>query len=561
MNCAQVLIEGMLAMGARRVYGVIGTSNVAFMDALYDYRETMRYISCRHEQVAASMADAEGRLTGVPGVVVTHSGPGTLNALISIGNALKDCSPLICLSGAIKRKLKGSDGMLEADHRRIFAPLCKGVFRIEDAGKAQAVFSQAYAMAMSDARGPVLIEVPEDVWLEQTEEEAPRFHLRPEHPPALHIEDVWHCLEMLAQARRPLILAGAGVAYAGCSDLLVKLIEEMQVPVVTTGNGRGTVPENHPLCFGRVGFAGNALADIPLQEADLVLGLGCTISDMTTYEYTMPLQGEVILVNIDLTAMLSSHYRASLTIEADVKDFLLEALQGRKGAPAAAGHEWLGRLEKAREEWRAAWGAATTSDKTPLAPGRVLRELGEMLPDRHIVTAGAGLHQLYTVCFLPCLSPLSWLCSVNFGSMGFGFPAALAAGLVHPELPVVAVLGDGEFMMTLQDLETAVRENIGVKVLVINDGMYRVLNFRQRTQFQGRVIGTCHGNPDFAALARSFGARGLRLEKPEQIQPVLEEMLKAEGPVVVDVIADPDDIPPLNFEANLRMSLGWSTGG
>ncbi len=556
MNCAQTLIEGMLAMGAERVYGIIGTSNVAFVDALHGYRDRIRYVSCRHEQVAASMADAEGRLTGVPGVVVTHSGPGTLNALISVGNALKDCSPMIVLSGAIKRKLKGSDGMLEADHRRVFSSLCKGVFRIEDAGKAQSVFSQAYALAMSDARGPVLIEVPEDVWREEGEEGAPRFRLRPEHPPALHIEDVWRSLDLFEHARRPLILAGGGVAYSGCSDLLAQLVEKLQVPVVTTGNGRGTFPESHPLCFGRAGFAGNVLADIPLQEADLVLGLGCTVSDMTTYEYTMPVQGEVILVNIDLTAMLSSHFRASMTIEADVKDFLQEALQGTRDTPAVDCREWLDRLGAAREEWRAAWSPATTSDKVPLSPARVMRELRGLLPAEHVITAGAGMHQLYPVCFLPCERPLSWLCSVNFGSMGFGFPAALAAALVHPGTPVVAVLGDGDFMMTLQDLETAVRENIGVKVLVINDGMYRVLNFRQRTMFEGRTIGTAHGNPDFAALAASFGARGLRLEKPEEIRPVLEEMLAEEGPVVVDVITDPDDIPPLNFEANLRMSAG-----
>lgn len=556
MNCAQIMIEGMLAMGAERIYGIAGTSNIAFLDALHQYRDSIRYVSCRHEQVAASMADAEGRLTGTPGVVVTHSGPGTLNALISVGNALKDCSPMVVLSGAIKRKLKGSDGMLEADHRRVFASLCKGVFRIEDAGKAQAVFSQAYALAMSDARGPVLIEVPEDVWREEVGEDALRFRLRPEHPPALHIEDVWRSLDLFEHARRPLILAGGGVAYSGCSGRLKRFVEKLRVPVVTTGNGRGVFPENHPLSFGRVGFAGNVLADIPLQEADLVLGLGCTISDMTTYEYTMPVQGEVILVNIDLTAMLSSHFRASLTIEASVGDYLQEALQGTRDTPAIDCREWLDRLDTAREEWRAAWGPATTSDKVPLSPARVMRELHGLLPPEHVITSGAGMHQLYPVCFLPCLRPLSWLCSVNFGSMGFGFPAALAASLVHPEIPVVAVLGDGDFMMTVQDLETAVREGIGVKVLVINDGMYRVLNFRQRTQFEGRTIGTSHGNPDFAALAASFGARGLRMEKPEEIRPVLEEMLAEEGPVVVEVAADPDDIPPLNFEANLRMSAG-----
>ncbi len=558
MNCSQVLIEGILAMGGRRLYGIIGTSNVPFLDSLYDYQDRLRYISCRHEQVAASMADAEGRLTGIPGVVVTHSGGGSLNALISVGNAAKDCSPMIVLSGAIKRKLKGSDGMLEADHRRIFSSLCKGVFRIDDPEKTQSIFEQAYVLATSGARGPVLIEVPEDVWKAEAieGEEPPNFHLHSERPPALHIEDVWKCLGMLAEAKRPLILAGGGIAYSGTSDLLVQLVDKLQVPVITTGNGRGTIPETHPLCYGRAGFAGNVLADTPLQEADLILGLGCTISDMVTYEYTLPIQGEVILVNIDLAAMLSSHFKASMTVEAGMKDFLAEALQGLKEIPVPDCKEWVDHLEEARAAWRTAWEPATVSDKVPLSPARVARELFDLLPPEHVITSGAGMHQLYAVCHIPCLRPLSWLCSVNFGSMGLGFPSALAACLVHPGQPVVAVLGDGEFMMTLQDLETAVREDIGVKVLVINDSMYRVLNFRQRTQFQGRVIGTEHSNPDIAVMASSFGAHGLRLDKVENIRPVLEEMLRLEGPVVVDVIVDPDDIPPLNFEANMRMSFG-----
>ena len=558
MNCSQVLIEGILAMGGRRLYGIIGTSNMPFVDSLYDYRERLRYISCRHEQVAASMADAEGRLTGIPGVALTHSGGGNLNALISVGNAAKDCSPMIVLSGAIKRKLKGSDGMLEADHRRIFGSLCKGVFRIEDPGETRSVFEQAYVLATSGARGPVLIEVPEDVWKAEASggDEPPRFDLRTEHPPALHIEDVWKCLRLLAEAKRPLILAGGGIAYSGTSELLARLVDKLQVPVITTGNGRGAIPETHPLCYGRAGFAGNVLADTPLQEADVILGLGCTVSDMISYEYTLPIRGEVVLVNIDLAAMLSSHFKAAMTIEAGVRDFLVEALQGLTEIPVPDCKAWVDHLEEARAAWRAAWEPAAASDKVPLSPARVAHELFGLLPPEHVITSGAGMHQLYAVCYLPCLRPLSWLCSVNFGSMGFGLPSAMAASLLYPEQPVVAVLGDGEFMMTVQDLETAVREDIDIKVLVINDSMYRVLNFRQRTQFQGRVIGTEHGNPDIAAMASSFGAHGLRLDKVEDIRPVLQEMLRLEGPVVVDVLADPDDVPPLNFEANLRMSMG-----
>ena len=557
MNCAQVLIEGIKAMGAKRIYGVIGTSNISFVDALYDHQEEIRYVSCRHEQVAASMADAEGRLTGIPGVALTHSGPGTLNALISVGNSYKDCSPMILLSGAVKKKLRGSDGMLEADHQSIFAPLCKGVFRLEEGERAGAVFSKAYTLAMSGARGPVLIEVPEDVWGEEIGGGPPAFRLAVEYRPPLHVEDVWRSLELVKGARRPLLLAGGGVAYARCSDLLVRFAEALRAPVITTGNGRGTIPEDHPLCLGRAGFGGgNTVADTALSEAEVVLGLGCTLSDMTTYEYTLPVNGEVILVNIDLEAMLTSRFRAQYMIEADVKDFLTEALGAVKNYRPPLRDEWWGLLEPVRLEWKNMVDAAIASDKVPLSPGRVVHELGRLLPPGHIVSVGGGTHLLYPMAFLPCREPLTFLSAVNFGAMGFGFPAALAAKLVYPEREVVAILGDGDFMMTLQDLETACREGIKVRVLVINDNMYRVLNIRQRLQCQGRVLGTCHGNPDFAALARSFGASGWRLERVEDIAGVLGEALAAPGPAVVDVIIDPDDLPPLNLEASLRMSLG-----
>lgn len=543
-------------MGARRIYGVIGTSNISFVDALYDHQGEIKYISCRHEQVAAGMADAEGRLGGVPGVVLTHSGPGALNALVSVGNAYKDCSPVIVLSGAVKRKLRGSDGMLEADHAGIFAPFCKGVFRLEDAERAAAVFSRAYALAVSGARGPVLIEVPEDVWGEELRGPSPDFRLSAEYRPPLHVEDVWRVLGRLKEAEKPLLLSGGGVAYARCADLLSRLAEALQVPVITTGNGRGTISEDHPLCLGRAGFAGgNEVADTALAQADVVLGLGCTISDLTSYEYTLPIGGDVILVNIDLEAMLTSLFRARYMIEADVRDFLAEALGALKGYRPPQRTAWRDMLQEKRREWEVRLQASITSEKTPLSPGRVVHELGKLLPAGHIITAGAGTHLLYPMAFLPCREPLSFLSAVNFGAMGFGFPAALAAKLLRPEAEVVAILGDGDFMMTLQDLETACREGIGVRVLVLNDNMYRVLNIRQRLQCGGRILGTCHGNPDFAALARSFGADGFRLERVEDIGGMLAEALAAPGPAVVDVIIDPDDLPPLNLEATLRMGM------
>lgn len=554
MNCAQVLVEGIRAMGVSRVYGVIGTSTVSFVNALYDYQDSIRYISCRHEQVATTMADTEGRLTGIPGIALTHAGPGTMNALISACNAYKDCSPLIILSGAVKRRLKGSNGILEIDQQNIFAPVCKGVFRVEEADKAEVILSKAYTLAMSGARGPVLIEVPQDVWEEEVEGDSRQFRFSAEYRPPLHIEDVWRLLDLLKETDRLVLLYGGGLAYARASGLAVTFAEALGAPVITTSNGRGTIPEDHALCLGVVGFGGgNVAADTALREADLVLGLGCLLSDNTTFDYTLPIKGEVAVVNIDLQAMLSSLERINYMIEADVKDFLMEAVSALKGHVPPKREDWWKLLESKRAEREAALAQAVESEKVPLSAARVVHELAGLLPRERIITAGSGAHLLYAVEFLPCLEPQTYLTAINFGAMGFAFPAAIAAKIVHPEREVVAIIGDGDFMMTVQDLETACREGVKVRVVVINDYKYGILNMRQRLQYQGRVLGTVHGNPDFAVMARSFGASGWRLEKAEDIVPVLSEALASDGPSVVDVIVDPNEAPLLDLEAIARM--------
>jgi acetolactate synthase-1/2/3 large subunit len=554
---AQALAAALLKMGATKLYGIIGTSNVAFVDALYDVRDRLRYVSCRHEQVAASMADAEGRLTGRPGVVLVHSGPGALNTMISAGNARKDCSPMMIITGAVKRRLVKSDGMLELDHRRLFAPLCKGTFRVESAAEMPGVFSLAYRAAMSGARGPVLIEVPEDVWTEKAEINIEEMPLAADAPPPVSQADVKAALEMLSAAKLPLVLSGGGVAYSRSSADLVRLAESLSVPVVTTGNGRGTIPETHPLCLGRPGFGGyNVVADKALEKCDALLCLGAGISDMTTYEFTATIGAKnIMVVNISPDCLAPQAPKARLVL-GDVADFLRQALVELGGRSAPPRTAWGEELAEARQTWDMQLWACTTRQTKLACPGYVIKQLAGKVPEDTIVSVGAGTHQVYTFAYMPCKYPLSSFPLSNFGSMGFGMAAAMAAKLVHPDRTVVAVLGDGDFMMTAQDLETAVREGIDIKILILNDFRYRVLNIRQKLQFGGRIIGTEHNNPDFAQLARCFGAAGYRLDSPGQVDQVLDAALAEKGLAVVDVLIDPDDLPPLNAEAFFRMSAG-----
>lgn len=554
MTGGQALARALIKMGANRVYGICGTSNIGFIDALHEVRDKLRYVSCRHEQVAASMADAEGRLTGRPGVALVHSGPGALNAMISAGNAYKDCTPFIIITGAVMRRLAHADGMLEIDHTRVFAPLCKGTFRVESADQVPGIFSQAYRAAMSGARGPVLIEVPEDVWSERKEIDLDRMALAVDAPPPVDPSSVESAIEMLSTSKLPLILAGGGIAYSGSSKPLVKFAEALRVPVATTGNGRGTIPETHPLCLGRAGFGGgNLVADQALERADALLCLGAGLSDMTTYEFTLPLGMEKIMA-VDISGYMAPQAPPADVRACDVADFLalaLEELGDRRGAPNAA---WDEALAGARHTWTEMCEASLGRVSQRASGARVARLLHELLPDDAIVSVGAGTHLLYAMDFIPSSHPRTFLSTVNFGSMGFGFAANIASKLVHPERSAIAILGDGDFMMTVQDLETAVREGAAVKVFVMNDNQYRVLNIRQKISFGGRIHGTEHGNPDFAELARNFGAAGYRIENDAEIQEVVEKAVAEEGPVVVEVILDPEELPPLNLEASLRMA-------
>ncbi len=549
---AQTLVLGLEKMGTKRIYGIIGTSILGFYEGLYEARERIRYISCRHEQVAASIAEVEGRLTGRPGVAIVHSGPGALNAMISLGNAYKDCSPMILITGAVKSRLKGTDGMLELDHPKVFSSIVKGAYRVERTREIPRILSEAYRASLSGAWGPVVIEVPEQVWKERDEiDQAFVFEVPP--VPQADPSSIEEVLGVLSRARRPLILAGCGVAYSGSHGFLKELVELLKVPVVTTGNGRGVLPEDHPLSLGRVGFGGgNPVADQAFQKCDLLLGLGATVSDMVTYEFTQETGADIYLVNLDPVAKDRKVFVEKNFI-CDVASFLSLLVQGVKEKKIGPLASWIDQLAADRTIWRETLDAAAGNAKSPLSPSYVFSRLGRMLPRDAIVAGGAGMHVVYAHDYLPALGPRQFLAAVNFGAMGLSLPAAMAAKLVHPDRVVVAVAGDGDLLMTIQDLETVVREKIGVKLAVVNDNSYRVLEFKQKLQFQGHVIGTRHQNPDFMRLAEAFGLKGIRLERPEEVEKGLADFMKSKGPVLLEIVTDPEDLPPTNLEAALKM--------
>jgi acetolactate synthase I/II/III large subunit len=545
MRVSELLVSSLQSYGVLRAYGLIGTSVLELMDALS--RGKIKYISTRHEQVAVSMADADGRVTGKPGVAFVHGGPGFLNSLVSLGNAWKDGSPMMLVAGAVKRRMVGMDSWLEVPQLSMASSMVKRGWRIDRASDAGRTFSEAYSLASEAPAGPVYIEVPEDLWTQEAGDvvapraTAPRLPSEP---------DLQRAAASLSKAKRPLIVLGSGVNSPEGAKAAARLQGVMDAPFVSTSGGRGAIPEDHPLSMGRIGFGGLRVADQLLSQSDVILCLGCGLSDVSTYGFNATPRGEVLAVNMD-PIWDKKPVSYSLHSDSDAALFA-QGLLGRLNQGRMS-DEWGAQIESGKRAWAAALAESQGVRKAGFVnPARFLGVLDGSLSGDAILATGQGLHQVYAYALLKVRSARSFLASANMGAMGFVFPAALGAKAACPEREVVAVMGDGEFMMTMQDLETAVRERIGAKIVVVNDNSYRVLLMRQKIQKMGRIFGTRHTNPDLSRVAEDFGAKGMRVDSDERVEDAVRFLMeKSDTPRIVELVVDPEDLPPVNIQGSL----------
>jgi acetolactate synthase-1/2/3 large subunit len=547
MKVSELLVRSLESYGVTRAFGLVGTSIIELMDALSSSR--IRYVSTRHEQVAVSMADAEGRLTGKPGLAMVHGGPGFLNSLIGVTNSWKDGSPMVLVAGAVKRRMAGMDSWLEVPQSAMVSSVVKKAWRVERGSEAARVFSDAYSLAGSAPCGPTFVEVPEDVWSLEAGNAIVGPAIREARRPTE--AEVARAAELLGKARKPLIMVGGGINTPDGAEALQALLSRVKVPVVSSGNGRGAVPEDSPLALGRIGFGGgNGVADGALGEADTVICLGGGLSDVSTYGFNLTPKGEVVIVDLD-PLWDKKPVPCAMHAACDATDFVRNLT--RTAAPQKMEKEWEGQIENERRGWNALLKEAESRTKEGFVnPARFLSALDGRLPRDTILAVGQGLHVLYAYSFLRVRSSRSFLAATNMGSMGFVFPAALGAKIVFPEREAVGVMGDGEFMMTMQDLETAVREKAGVKLVVVNDNSYRVLLMRQKIQKMGRIFGTTHSNPDFARVAEAFGGEGIVVDDDAKIQEGVDFMTRrSDRPLLVELRVDREDLPPLNIQGSL----------
>ena len=537
----RLLVDQLLAQGVTHAYCVPGESYLAVLDALHD--APIALTVCRQEGGAAMMAEAHGKLTGQPGVCFVTRGPGATNASAGVHVARQDSTPLILFVGQVRRDARGREGFQELDYARTFADLAKWTVEVDSAARLPELVSRAFHVACGGRPGPVVVALPEDVLDAEAAVEVAR--LRTVAEPAPSPRDLLAVESLLAEAERPLLIAGGSRWTSEARRHLRRLAEDLALPVATSFRRQGLVPTSHPCHVGELGVACEpALVDFA-AGSDLILLVGGRLAEVPSQGWTLldiPNPRQRLVHVHPGPEELGRVYRADVAINATPETFLepLARAVSRDVSPLVRRDDWSPRTATRHAE-RLAWSTPTATSPGAFDPAGAVAELAPRLPSDAVVTNGAGNYATWVHRFHPVERPDARLAPTS-GSMGYGLPAAIAAARLDPSRPAIAFAGDGCFLMTGQELATAVQYALPVVIVVIDNGMYGTIRMHQERHYPGRVSATELRNPDFAAYARAFGAHGERVERTEAFGEALDRALAANGPAVLHCLLDPEAI-------------------
>jgi acetolactate synthase I/II/III large subunit len=544
----QIVADQLVANRIEAAFCLPGESYLAVLDALYD--TPTRLITCRHEAGAANMAVAYGKLTGRPGVCLVTRGPGATQASVGVHTAAQDSVPLLLLVGQVARGVRGRESFQELDVPAVFGPMAKWAAEAGDPARLPELLARAFEVATSGRPGPVVLALPEDV-LAATARVADARPVRPVAP-GVAPAGLARLRELLGGARRPLVIAGGpGWTEKAAGDLRA-VAEASRLPVAVSWRSQDVLDNRSASYVGDLGVNTNPALAERVRAADLVVAVGPRLGEITTGGYRLlepPVPRQRLVHVHPGLAELGRLYQPDLAVNAAVGPFLA----AWRSVPPVRGDAWAAWTEAARsnyQAWVRPWlpeGPAAGGGATP-GPGRVdlgqaLAALRERLPDDAIVASGAGNYSVWVHRYFQFRRHGTQLAPKS-GAMGFGLPAALAAKVVHPRRTVVAVAGDGDFLMCGQELATAVQHGLDVVVLVVDNAMYGTIRMHQERAYPGRVIATGLENPDFAALAEAYGAAGETVAATADVPAALDRALGAGRPAVVALKVDPEAIAP-----------------
>lgn len=569
LNGAQVIVDFLIRAGSPFAFGLCGHGNIQLIDALYERSHDIKTISVHHESVSGFMADVYYRVTGQPVATFTSCGPGSANLPISLGNAFLDSVPFMAITGNVPTTQFNRGAFQElyrhyqADFPSTVRAYCKKVFQPTRGDMVPQAVRQAWKTMVTGRPGPVVLDVPFDVFMEQAAEETPdprEWSSNISSRCGADPEGVTKALDMLLSAERPVILVGQGVRYGGASAELLRLAERLQIPIAASASGMGAIDVNHPLALGLVARAGHYQANHAARQADVLLALGVRFDDRTSsswipgYSFTIP-PTKLIHVDID-PEEIGRNYPVALGLMADVRTFirqLLGEMDRRKDLDAKgdARRKWLGAIDGYRKEWDRFVAPGFSDDSSPINPQRAAAEIDKALPEDAILVSDIGVHHNWLLGFCKPRRPDSLIGSMGFGPMGFGVAGVLGAKLAAPDRPCVSVCGDGAFFMHANVLGTAVEYNLPVVWVVLNNYAYASIRGLQRGYLGGRELATdFHDpltgqryNPDFAAMARSAGVAGERVDRAADLGDAIRKAIAANKPYLLDVDIAADTNP------------------
>lgn len=538
MKSTELIVKCLENEGVRYIFGVPGEENMDLLDALVD--SSIRFVMTRHEQGAAFMADLYGRLTGKAGVCLATLGPGATNLITGVADANMDRAPLVALTGQA-----GHDRMHKESHQHLdivtlFRPVTKWNSSLPIPAIIPEAFRKAFKLAQAEKPGATHIEIPEDVARMETAGQ-PLLVQWP-HLGGAAPQQIEKAAQVISEAARPVVLAGNGVIRGHASASLVQFAERLNIPVATTFMAKGAIPDGHPLALGAIGLQTPDYVNFAFAEADLVIAVGYDVVEYAPHSWNP--QRDKKIVHVDMTpAEVDAAYIVNAGVVGDIAASL-DALAHR-----ATPHFTVHGLQF-RQMLRDELDLGRHDNSFPLKPQRILADLRSVLADDDIVLSDVGAHKLWLARLFPCQQPNTCIISNGFAAMGIAVPGAVAAKLVYPHRRVVAVTGDGGFLMNSQELETAARLKTPFVVLVFNDCSYGVIRWKQMQLF-GRLAFVDFNNPDFVKYAESFGASGYRIESADELAPALRTALSSNQLTIIDC--------PVDAAENLRLTQRLST--
>ena len=541
MRGGDAIIKALMDKGVDTIFGYPGGTVIPFYDMLYD--SDLNHILVRHEQCAAHAAEGYARASGKVGVCLATSGPGATNLVTGIANAYMDSSPIIAITGQVVSNLIGNDAFQEVDIMGITMPITKHSYQPKDANDIPSIINTSFEIASTGRPGPILIDVPKEVQEQELDDYVLGTIPTPGYKPTIkgNSKQIAKAVNMLLKAERPIILAGGGTILAGASEELKTLAELIKAPIATTLMGKGVIDEADDLSIGMLGMHGKQVANQNVNKADCLLAIGVRFSDRTTgrLDEFMP-DAKIIHIDID-PAEIGKNVPVDLPIVGDAKIVLNQLIEKING-DSKAQSPWL----KSIVDFKKSTIPRVTYDDIPLKPQQVIKEIANSIDEETIVTTDVGIHQMWAAHFLDISKPRKFISSGGLGTMGFGLPAAIGAKVACPDDAVLAIVGDGGFLMVSQELATIKEHDIPVVIAILNNRKLGMVYQWQNKMYDKRYSQTDMGSsPDFVKLAESFGINAARAEGVGETQDILSKALKDNEAMLVDITVEKDEFIPM----------------